>query len=103
MKLTTARYFTPDGRSIQAAGIKPDIRVRRASSRPVKNTYEVREKNLSGHLNKPDNQQSETQDQREDEFLTTDNQLYEALNLLKGLDILSRNLPPNKETTDHTQ
>lgn len=99
MKLTTARYFTPNGRSIQAAGIRPDIRVQKTSPRSVKNTYQLREKNLSGHLSKVDDQQSKTDDLQADESLTTDNQLYEALNLLKGLNILSF----DKETTDNSE
>jgi carboxyl-terminal processing protease len=99
MKLTTARYFTPGGRSIQAAGIKPDIEVQKATLPTARKTYELREKNLSGHLVQEDNQQSESEVVGEDDFMAADNQLYEALNLLKGLDILSHNLSREDEPT----
>ena len=44
VKLTTARYYTPDGRSIQARGIRPDIVIRGEASRGL------REQDLPGHL-----------------------------------------------------
>lgn len=44
VKLTTARYFTPSGRSIQARGIRPDVVLRGAASRGI------REQDLPGHL-----------------------------------------------------
>ena len=50
VKLTTARYFTPNGRSIQAEGIVPDIIVERAEIRPYKSRTRVREADLEGHL-----------------------------------------------------
>ncbi len=45
LKLTTARYYTPSGRSIQAKGIEPDIAVDDGRASPL-----VREANLEGHL-----------------------------------------------------
>jgi carboxyl-terminal processing protease len=93
IKLTTARYFTPNGRSIQAAGIKPDIRVEKTDFRPQKTTTELGERNLEGHL-EGSNEREElaVEQQIQDDTVATDNQLYEALNLLKGVAILSANI-----------
>ncbi len=92
LKLTTARYFTPDGRSIQAEGIEPDIPLERitvTAAAPV--VFErVKEVNLSGHLeNDSSSGDTEKSDEEVEESLAKkDYQLYEALNLLKGLHIL---------------
>ncbi|MEM8660452.1 MAG: S41 family peptidase, partial [Pseudomonadota bacterium] len=94
VKLTTARYFTPDGRSIQAEGIVPDILVERAQVTAYNQSGRVTESDLSGHLGGGDNS-SESRKNRESsarvssELLASDNQLYEALTLLKGVNILS--------------
>ena len=54
VKLTTARYFTPNGRSIQAEGIVPDIIVEPAEIRLYKKRKQVREADLEGHLDQAD-------------------------------------------------
>jgi carboxyl-terminal processing protease len=93
VKLTTARYFTPDGRSIQAEGIVPDILVERAKVTAYNNGSRITESDLSGHLDNS-NGESDTQKTRASsakaasELLASDNQLYEALTLLKGINIL---------------
>ena len=90
VKLTTARYFTPSGRSIQAKGIQPDIVIKRADIVPLEGEdYVVSESSLRGHLSNPgkDSPQSDDKDSRED---IMDNQLAEGLNVLKGVYILSR-------------
>ena len=92
VKLTTARYFTPNGRSIQAEGITPDIEVERAKlSRKEKNAVgSVKEKDLARHLSngngKPEKQDEKTAKKKTD-LGQKDYQLFEALNLLKGLSI----------------
>ncbi len=48
MRLTTMRYYTPSGRSIQAEGIKPDILIQ--SAKPAPAGQVVRERDLDGHL-----------------------------------------------------
>jgi len=54
IKLTTARYFTPNGRSIQAKGITPDIEVEEATLNGVENSaFRVREADLEHHLSNP--------------------------------------------------
>ena len=87
VKLTTARYFTPNKRSIQAEGIKPDIIVEPAEIKVLKNHVNIKEANLSGHLGG----KKSNQDQSRGKMPIDDNQLYEALNLLKGLHLLGKN------------
>lgn len=96
IKLTTARYYTPSGRSIQAEGIKPDIKLANVSlESKEKNAFtQIKEADLKGHLehkktksvSKKDNAKK---DSSKDDSKTTDYALHEALNLLKGLNILS--------------
>ena len=52
LKLTTARYFTPSGRSVQEGGIEPDIRVPQLSDPDAerRQRYAMRESDLRGHL-----------------------------------------------------
>ena len=88
VKLTTARYFTPNGRSIQAEGIVPDIIVERAEIRPIKMRERTREADLEGHLATVDNDASADSENSAIEDLSGDNQLYEAVNLLKGFHLL---------------
>ncbi len=88
VKLTTARYFTPNGRSIQAEGIVPDIIVEPAEIRRYQQSDRIREENLEGHLQQAGDSADSTAAPEED--LTDDNQLYEALNVLKGFQLLSR-------------
>ena len=92
VKLTTALYFTPDGRSIQAEGIAPDILVERAKVTTYDNSPRITEADLSGHLNnangKSDAKKTDSSRKLSSELLSSDNQLYEALTLLKGLNIL---------------
>lgn len=88
VKLTTALYYTPNGRSIQAQGIEPDILVQRARVTAY-NSRSITEADLSGHLaNGNGDSASTTKNNGNNELLSSDNQLYEALTLLKGLNIL---------------
>ncbi len=99
VKLTTARYYTPNGRSIQAEGIVPDIKLHNLKvSDRKKAPKTISEKDLSGHLSNPVNPEEESQKDDSDAETTSDNseslpetdyQLFEALNLLKGLTIAS--------------
>lgn len=109
IKLTTARYYTPNGRSIQAEGIEPDIWVERSKVTLEKsNPWRIKEKNLAGHLtgDKEGKQESgeaseedsdeaaKTKREANRELATRDYQLNEALTLLKGLHILTRSTTP---------
>lgn len=97
VKLTTARYFTPNGRSIQAKGIIPDISLTtlRIPATEEKSGASFSEKDLNGRLSNPDGETSDTEASEEDtddaeNLAETDFQLFEALNLLKGLTILNQ-------------
>jgi carboxyl-terminal processing protease len=89
IKLTTARYFTPNGRSIQAHGIAPDVVVERAKIEALPRGGDITEADLGGHLRNGDGKESNSKVRREEaqDKLISDNQLYEALTLLKGLNV----------------
>lgn len=88
IKLTTAKYFTPNGRSIQALGISPDIVIERAEIKPFKTSNRAREKNLTGHLNTESKDEKASSSQPTN--IMADNQLYEALNILRGIKLLEK-------------
>ena len=93
VKLTTARYFTPNGRSIQATGIEPDIVLStlKLSANDEKADESYSESDLEGRLSNPngENEDGEKASSETESLAQSDFQLYEALNLLKGLTILS--------------
>ncbi len=91
IKLTTALYFTPSGRSIQAEGIVPDIWVDRSKVTKLKsNPWRVKEKDLPGHLSNGNKDETEPETSANIELASQDYQLNEALTLLKGMNILAR-------------
>ncbi|HET6489668.1 MAG TPA: S41 family peptidase [Syntrophales bacterium] len=115
LKLTTAKYFTPNGRSIQAEGIKPDIVVEliRPTEGPENaDTQMLREKDLRGHIKgdqedvkkpveskpkeevkKPSESQSQGKDQdKEKTDLQRDNQLKSAVDILKSWEVFKRTI-----------
>ncbi|MGE6794034.1 S41 family peptidase [Pseudomonas guineae] len=90
LKLTTALYFTPNGRSIQAQGIIPDIEVARAKLTREQAESGIKEADLQGHLgngnggaDKPSKNKAPAKANPQDD----DYQLSQALNLLKGLNV----------------
>jgi carboxyl-terminal processing protease len=94
LRLTTARYFTPSGRSIQAKGISPDIEVLQDVPEEVKARMEPKgESSLRGHLKAEGEEQSGSQS-----YVPQDNKddkaLHAALDLLRGLQANSA-FPPN--------
>lgn len=118
IKITTALYYTPNGRSIQAKGIEPDVVVEMMDVKLDKDaenfsTAIIKEKDLAAHLANGNKDDSKTKPQENGKTDTTasgnndnpankdstqplavtDYQLYEALNLLKGLHAIS----PNKD------
>lgn len=92
VKLTTARYFTPNGRSIQAEGIHPDIIVERAKVETFDDSRRVSEKDLAGHLDNTTDQEA-VEAEASKGLISRDNQLYEALILLKGINIINPRQP----------
>jgi carboxyl-terminal processing protease len=102
LKLTTARYYTPAGRSIQAQGITPDIEVHQGKFIPENESRYYKEADLTGHLENPDDKKAvkaELDEENETKKLTVkDYQLNQALSMLKGMHLLESKL--NRETQD---
>ena len=114
LRLTTARYYTPKGRSIQAKGIVPDITVEQVDlqASEKKPSMHIREKDLEHHFENEDTKQPDEKvkdkvkekakdkdkdqdpdkktEAKGDEQLKTDYQLIRALDLLKGWEILQK-------------
>jgi carboxyl-terminal processing protease len=109
LKITTARYFTPNGRSIQAEGIKPDIELRDLKvqkDEDKSNGASVSERNLKGHLEngngepKPESavepeaksddadNAGDAGDKKQIDLAEDDFELFQALNLLKGMQLV---------------
>lgn len=102
LKLTTARYYTPKGKSIQAEGITPDIKVEHIRPPEEKESeLVIRERDLKGHI-KGENEEGVVKDKdkketksrpisrRDLEDITRDNQLKSAVDLLKSWEIFSK-------------
>ena len=113
IKLTTARYFTPKGRSIQATGIVPDIQVEEATLNLAEQGLSIREADLSRHLLNPKDNGAPIAPEKPSKIITpepaapgtektddkaapmepgskNDFQFTQAVNLLKGLQILQK-------------
>ncbi|WP_374334921.1 S41 family peptidase [Leeia sp.] len=100
IKLTTARYFTPNGRSIQAQGIKPDVEAEEATvSSAENNALRIREADLEHHLDNPNGARADPATKPVDpaeaskakdaaQETRKDYQLTQALNVLKVQQIL---------------
>ncbi len=101
LKLTTARYYTPSGKSIQAKGIEPDIKLDRVKISMADVSGEpgrVKESNLARHLengdgsnesgSRRDSRSKQSEEAKKQPLAQRDYGLYEAINLLKGLTIL---------------
>ena len=93
LKLTTARYFTPSGRSIQALGIVPDIVVPKQISRDEADLDQVREADLDNHfqpIEEPVDTGTDPLNAYSEPAAVGDYQLRRAVDLLKGYSLLSR-------------
>jgi len=100
IRLTTAQYYTPSGRSIQAKGIKPDIEVKQARLETVNKGTARREADLRGALENPNTQEnktnpSKTAPKKKDSIITKKNkkpfdyQLERALDLIRGISLFN--------------
>ena len=89
VKITTARYYTPKGRSIQAKGITPDIIVENLKLGSISQDKIIKESDLMGHLKNNEKKDSKEDKKKQNRNLEDDYQLSEAINLLKGLSIIS--------------
>ncbi len=91
IRLTTARYYTPSGRSIQAKGIDPDIVVEQATVKKVTQPRRTREDDLRGRLDNPNGDAAPkapgapTKPSVEKPETPQDYQLSRALDLLRGI------------------
>ncbi|MBN1474021.1 MAG: S41 family peptidase [Syntrophaceae bacterium] len=102
LKLTTGRYYTPNGRSIQAEGITPDIVVKYSiPSEETVSEWEregrLREKDLKGHIKPANKDKTKANKIKDKEIvdsadLALDNQLKTAVDILKGWDIMKKNI-----------
>ena len=95
MRLTTARYYTPSGRSIQGTGIEPDITVRPATVERLASRSQRSESNLRGALENDtldeDIPEAESAEERTTEDIE-DYQLARAMDLIQGLALYRQNL-----------
>ncbi|SHL20384.1 S41 family peptidase [Phytopseudomonas punonensis] len=90
LKITTALYFTPNGRSIQAQGIVPDVEVARAKLTRESDDPSLKEADLQGHLgngNGGADRPTQSAPGKPARPQDDDYQLSQALNLLKGLNV----------------
>ena len=94
LRMTTARYFTPSGKSIQKKGISPDIVVDEAKVEKVEKRNENRESDLKGALDNP-NQEIENKDTKNEEESINDFQLSRALDLVRGISLYKNKLAIN--------
>ncbi|MEW6445777.1 MAG: S41 family peptidase [Pseudomonadota bacterium] len=99
VKLTTARYYTPNGRSIQAEGIVPDIVLPQIKVDKIEEDGQrIKEADLSRHLDNPNGKPTKPDETKpaaangEDgkPLAQSDYALFEALNMLKGMVILGK-------------
>jgi carboxyl-terminal processing protease len=98
LRLTTALYYTPNGRSIQAKGIEPDIVVERRVPQKLAGEQEkgkaIREEDLKNHMEEeggaaPEGKPESGAEVKIKNELAKDNQLARALELLKSWELLS--------------
>ncbi|MEM9243309.1 MAG: S41 family peptidase [Pseudomonadota bacterium] len=103
IKLTTSLYYTPNGQSIQAKGITPDILVSNLTLKADDNEEEdaiflqkIRESSLNKHLSANDDASKIDEEQKQEENLSKemkklayeDHQLYTAINILQSMNLL---------------
>ncbi len=88
LRLTTSRYYTPSGRSIQAEGIRPDVQIPSVEVTENKHSRK-READLEGHLNGEGGHQAGLADFDSEVSAVDDYAMYQALIILKAANKLS--------------
>jgi len=107
IRLTTSRYYTPSGTSIQAKGIEPDIIVESGFTEEKKNNQtNVREENLKGALDNKnlteENKKNQPKKKNEIQKLLEDNQISRAVDLIRGIRLYGKkNMFFNKRMVNH--
>ncbi|MCH2678283.1 MAG: S41 family peptidase, partial [Alphaproteobacteria bacterium] len=99
MRLTTAKYYTPSGNSIQATGITPDIIVKQANIEELESFSNRKESDLKGHLENPTEgnktldeiKEKQNNSNLDDSNKKIDYQLNRALDLLEGIALYNKN------------
>ena len=91
LRMTTAKYFTPSGKSIQKKGIDPDIIVEQAKVEKVDRKNGNRESDLQGALDNPANDLEKKVDENLNKESIDDFQLSRALDLVRGISLYKKN------------
>lgn len=103
IKLTTALYYTPNGRSIQAKGIDPDVRLEKITN-GVSQKAPIAEADLAGHIGNKEGQEIGSGNRERDAAINDDtlkdNQVLDAINLLKSMHILGQQPAASNEQPD---
>ena len=95
LRMTTARYFTPSGRSIQKKGISPDIVVDQAKIEKIKKRNENRESDLNGALDNLNKNLEKKDTENSNKETIDDFQLSRALDLVRGISLYKKELAVN--------
>ncbi|TLE00689.1 S41 family peptidase [Helicobacter japonicus] len=92
LKLTTAKYYLPSGRTIQAVGVTPDIIVYPGVTPENENNFSIKESDLKRHLqselDKVNTQNTKTKTENEDKKIITQNMIYQDIQLKSAIDVL---------------
>jgi len=95
LRMTTAKYFTPSGKSIQKKGIDPDIIVEQAKVEKIDKKNGNRESDLQGALDNPANDLEKKVDENLNKESINDFQLSRALDLVRGISLYKKELAVN--------
>ena len=87
VRLTTARYFTPSGNSIQAKGISPDIYVPQSKLEILENNNSRREADLRGALDSENKQENNKESSNDEDSTVNDYQLNRAIELIRSINV----------------
>ena len=95
LRMTTAKYFTPSGKSIQKKGISPDIEVVQAKVEKIEKRNLNRESDLRGALDNTNTNDDKKDNEKSNEKIVDDFQLSRALDLVRGISLYKKELAVN--------